>query len=83
MYNPTPNTLNVRWEPATGQVQQYRVAYAPLTGASPSESVSSFLQLKHKLSLAAEFSLRGGKSLCLVMRSEECEDTKITTSCVI
>uniref|UniRef100_A0A3P9D789 Collagen alpha-1(XII) chain n=1 Tax=Maylandia zebra TaxID=106582 RepID=A0A3P9D789_9CICH len=39
VYNPTPNTLNVRWEPATGQVQQYRVAYAPLTGASPSESV--------------------------------------------
>uniref|UniRef100_A0A3B4F2M5 Collagen type XII alpha 1 chain n=1 Tax=Pundamilia nyererei TaxID=303518 RepID=A0A3B4F2M5_9CICH len=39
VYNPTPNTLNVRWEPATGQVQQYRVAYAPLTGASPSESL--------------------------------------------
>ncbi|XP_072558937.1 collagen alpha-1(XII) chain-like isoform X3 [Paramormyrops kingsleyae] len=39
VYNPTPNTLNVRWEPATGQVQQYRVNYAPLTGVRPSEFV--------------------------------------------
>ncbi|KAG7508225.1 collagen alpha-1(XII) chain-like isoform X2 [Solea senegalensis] len=38
VYNPTPNSLNVRWEPATGQVQQYRVTYAPLTGARPAES---------------------------------------------
>lgn len=40
MYNPTPNSLNVRWEPATGQVQQYRVSYSSLTGARRSESVS-------------------------------------------
>ncbi|XP_072554842.1 collagen alpha-1(XII) chain isoform X2 [Paramormyrops kingsleyae] len=39
VYNPTTNTLNVRWEPASGQVQQYRVSYAPLTGTRPSESV--------------------------------------------
>ncbi|KAM8725153.1 collagen alpha-1(XII) chain isoform 2-T3 [Acanthopagrus schlegelii] len=39
VYNPTPNSLNVRWEPASGQVQQYRVAYAPLSGARPAESV--------------------------------------------
>uniref|UniRef100_A0A3Q4AFB8 Collagen alpha-1(XII) chain n=1 Tax=Mola mola TaxID=94237 RepID=A0A3Q4AFB8_MOLML len=39
VYNPTPNTLNVRWEPATGPVQQYRVVYAPLTGTKPSESI--------------------------------------------
>ncbi|KAM6915073.1 collagen alpha-1(XII) chain [Xenentodon cancila] len=39
VYDPTPNSLNVRWEPATGQVQQYRVTYAPLTGARPTESV--------------------------------------------
>ncbi|XP_067097113.1 collagen alpha-1(XII) chain [Osmerus mordax] len=39
VYNPTPNSLNVRWEPASGQVQQYRVIYAPLTGAKPAESV--------------------------------------------
>ncbi|XP_028250570.1 collagen alpha-1(XII) chain isoform X2 [Parambassis ranga] len=39
VYNPTTNTLNVRWEAATGPVQQYRVVYAPLTGARPSESV--------------------------------------------
>lgn len=40
VYNPTTNTLNVRWEPASGDVLQYRVAYAPLSGARPSESVS-------------------------------------------
>ncbi|KAK6490157.1 collagen alpha-1(XII) chain-like isoform X1 [Huso huso] len=39
VYNPTPNSLNVRWEPAAGQVQQYRVIYAPLSGTRPSESV--------------------------------------------
>ncbi|XP_056150871.1 collagen alpha-1(XII) chain isoform X2 [Lampris incognitus] len=39
VYNPTTNSLNVRWELATGQVQQYRVAYSPLTGVKPSESV--------------------------------------------
>ncbi|XP_039638765.1 collagen alpha-1(XII) chain isoform X1 [Perca fluviatilis] len=39
VYNPSPNSLNVRWEPASGQVQQYRVAYSPLSGARPSESV--------------------------------------------
>ncbi|XP_035534688.1 collagen alpha-1(XII) chain isoform X2 [Morone saxatilis] len=39
VYNPTPNSLNVRWEPASGQVQQYRVAYSPLSGVKPTESV--------------------------------------------
>ncbi|XP_067337696.1 collagen alpha-1(XII) chain isoform X3 [Channa argus] len=39
VYNPTPNSLNVRWEPATGQVQQYRVVYSPLAGDRPTESV--------------------------------------------
>ncbi|KAM9466860.1 collagen alpha-1(XII) chain isoform 2-T2 [Clarias gariepinus] len=39
VYNPTTNTLNVRWEPASGDVQQYRVVYSPLTGTRPSQSV--------------------------------------------
>ncbi|XP_056248925.1 collagen alpha-1(XII) chain isoform X1 [Seriola aureovittata] len=39
VFNPSTNSLNVRWEAATGPVQQYRVVYAPLTGARPSESV--------------------------------------------
>ncbi|KAG9347396.1 hypothetical protein JZ751_004963 [Albula glossodonta] len=39
VYNPTPNSLNTRWEPASGQVQQYRVVYAPLNGVRPAESV--------------------------------------------
>ncbi|KAF5909696.1 collagen alpha-1(XII) chain-like isoform X4, partial [Clarias magur] len=39
VYNPTTNTLNVRWEPASGDVLQYRVVYSPLTGTRPSQSV--------------------------------------------
>ncbi|XP_060918564.1 collagen alpha-1(XII) chain isoform X1 [Labrus mixtus] len=39
VFNPTTNTLNVRWEAATGPVQEYRVVYSPLNGAKPSESV--------------------------------------------
>ncbi|XP_042602979.1 collagen alpha-1(XII) chain-like isoform X5 [Cyprinus carpio] len=39
VYNPSPNSLNVRWEPASGQVQQYRVVYTPLSGIRPLESV--------------------------------------------
>lgn len=42
VFNPTTNTLNVRWEAATGPVQQYRVVYAPLVGNRPSESVSFY-----------------------------------------
>ncbi|KAL0170698.1 hypothetical protein M9458_035294, partial [Cirrhinus mrigala] len=38
VYNPTTNTLNVRWEPASGEVLQYRVAYSPLSGTRPSQS---------------------------------------------
>ncbi|XP_055088149.1 collagen alpha-1(XII) chain isoform X2 [Periophthalmus magnuspinnatus] len=33
VYNPTPSTLNVRWEPASGQVQQYRVNYRSAGGS--------------------------------------------------
>ncbi|XP_061901199.1 collagen alpha-1(XII) chain isoform X3 [Entelurus aequoreus] len=38
VYNPSPNSLNVRWEVASGQVQQYRVEYAPLNGAAQPQS---------------------------------------------
>ncbi|XP_059841504.1 collagen alpha-1(XII) chain-like isoform X2 [Hypanus sabinus] len=37
VYNPSPNSLNVRWTSAPGPVQQYRVVYAPLTGTRPSQ----------------------------------------------
>uniref|UniRef100_A0A8C8LPY4 Collagen alpha-1(XII) chain n=1 Tax=Oncorhynchus tshawytscha TaxID=74940 RepID=A0A8C8LPY4_ONCTS len=39
VFGPTTNTLNVRWEPASGEVVQYRVVYAPLSGTKPSESI--------------------------------------------
>uniref|UniRef100_A0A4W5MTY9 Collagen alpha-1(XII) chain n=1 Tax=Hucho hucho TaxID=62062 RepID=A0A4W5MTY9_9TELE len=37
--DPTTNSLRVRWEPAEGDVQQYRVIYAPLSGVRPAETV--------------------------------------------
>lgn len=63
VYNPTPNSLNVRWEPASGQVQQYRVAYSPLTGARRTESVSAALSrpLAHKLFISCRICLRAGR----------------------
>uniref|UniRef100_A0A8C1SU59 Collagen, type XII, alpha 1a n=1 Tax=Cyprinus carpio TaxID=7962 RepID=A0A8C1SU59_CYPCA len=39
VYNPGTNTLNVRWEPASGDVLQYRVGYTPLSGTRPPQSV--------------------------------------------
>uniref|UniRef100_A0A672RH09 Collagen alpha-1(XII) chain n=1 Tax=Sinocyclocheilus grahami TaxID=75366 RepID=A0A672RH09_SINGR len=39
VYNPTTNTLNVRWEPASGDVLQYRVGYTPLSGTRSAQSV--------------------------------------------
>lgn len=34
--DPTISTLNVRWEPAEGNVRQYRVIYVPAAGGSES-----------------------------------------------
>ncbi|KAF7652876.1 hypothetical protein LDENG_00091150, partial [Lucifuga dentata] len=40
--NPTMTTLNVRWEPAEGQVREYKVIYAPAAGGAESmETVSA------------------------------------------
>nr|XP_012997177.1 collagen alpha-1(XII) chain isoform X1 [Cavia porcellus] len=39
VYNPTPNSLDVRWDPAPGPVQQYRIVYSPADGTKPSESI--------------------------------------------
>uniref|UniRef100_A0A674DDB2 Collagen alpha-1(XII) chain n=1 Tax=Salmo trutta TaxID=8032 RepID=A0A674DDB2_SALTR len=39
VFGPTTNTLNVRWDPASGKVVQYRVVYAPLSGTKPSDSI--------------------------------------------
>ncbi|XP_039992556.1 collagen alpha-1(XII) chain isoform X4 [Xiphias gladius] len=39
VFNPSTNSLNVRWDAATGPVQMYRVIYTPQTGTRPSESL--------------------------------------------
>ena len=46
VYNPTPNSFDVRWDPAPGPVQQYRIVYSPVAGTRPSESVSNFVLLE-------------------------------------
>lgn len=46
VYNPTPNSLDVRWDSAPGPVQQYRIVYSPVAGTRPSESVSHFVVLE-------------------------------------
>lgn len=43
VYNPTPDSLSVRWEPASGRVQQYRVAYSALSGAARPKTVSGMI----------------------------------------
>ena len=32
--NPTMSTLNVRWEPASGKVKEYKVLYTPAAGGA-------------------------------------------------
>ncbi|MCV4777191.1 fibronectin type III domain-containing protein, partial [Escherichia coli] len=32
MYNATSNSLTVKWDPASGRVQKYRLAYQPSAG---------------------------------------------------
>ena len=46
VYNPTPNSLDVRWDSAPGPVQQYRIVYSPQDGTRPSESVSYAVALE-------------------------------------
>lgn len=41
VYDPTTSTLNVRWEPAEGNVRQYKVFYVPTAGG-PEEVVNTF-----------------------------------------
>lgn len=61
VYNPTPNSLNVRWKPASGQVQQYRVSYTPQTGARRTESVSKILWTL-KTAISGRICLKGWKT---------------------
>uniref|UniRef100_A0A672LG59 Collagen alpha-1(XII) chain n=1 Tax=Sinocyclocheilus grahami TaxID=75366 RepID=A0A672LG59_SINGR len=43
VYNPTTNTLNVLWEPASGDVLQYRVVYTPLSGTRSCTATTNVL----------------------------------------
>ncbi|XP_078085516.1 collagen alpha-1(XII) chain-like isoform X2 [Mustelus asterias] len=39
VFNPSTNSLNVRWTNAPGPVQQYRVVYTPLSGTRPAHYI--------------------------------------------
>ncbi|XP_068137600.1 collagen alpha-1(XII) chain isoform X2 [Hyperolius riggenbachi] len=39
VYNPTTNSLNVRWDPALGPVQQYKISFIPLHSTSKPLSI--------------------------------------------
>lgn len=49
--DPTTSSLKVRWEPAEGNVRQYRIFYVPATGGAedmvrrPTESVKLRMQV--------------------------------------
>lgn len=55
VYNPTPHSLDVRWDPAPGPVQQYRIVHSPEAGTRPPESVSNLviLELRQRISDSA------------------------------
>ncbi|XP_061479123.1 collagen alpha-1(XII) chain isoform X1 [Rhineura floridana] len=40
VYNATSNSLTVKWDPATGRVQRYRIVYQPETGDGPEQSTT-------------------------------------------
>ncbi|XP_038672798.1 collagen alpha-1(XII) chain-like isoform X2 [Scyliorhinus canicula] len=40
VFNPSTNSLNVRWTSAPGPVQQYRVIYTPQTGTRPAQYIT-------------------------------------------
>ncbi|XP_055495106.1 collagen alpha-1(XII) chain-like isoform X1 [Leucoraja erinacea] len=40
VYNATPHSLTVKWDPAVGRVRGYRIIYAPLTGDPIDETVT-------------------------------------------
>lgn len=40
VYNETTTSLNARWNPAPGPVQNYRISYVPTSGGRP-QTVSS------------------------------------------
>lgn len=42
VYNATSHSLTVKWDPASGRVQRYRIIYQPISGDGPEQSVTNF-----------------------------------------
>ena len=40
VYNATSNSLTVKWDPASGRVQKYRITYQPSTGEGNEQTVN-------------------------------------------
>lgn len=44
VYNATSNSLTVKWDPASGRVQKYRITYQPSTGEGNEQTVICFVK---------------------------------------
>lgn len=44
VYNATSNSLTVKWDPASGRVQKYRITYQPSTGEGSEQTVICFVK---------------------------------------
>lgn len=44
VYNATSNSLTIKWDPASGRVQKYRITYQPSTGEGTEQTVICFIQ---------------------------------------
>lgn len=42
VYNATSHSLTVKWDPASGRVQRYKIIYQPINGDGPEQSVINF-----------------------------------------
>jgi hypothetical protein len=45
VYNATSNSLTVKWDPASGRVQKYRLTYQPSTGEGNEQTVICFVKM--------------------------------------
>lgn len=58
VYNATSNSLTVKWDPAIGRVQKYRITYKPTTGEGSEQTVICFIKKKLLLGQILPFPLQ-------------------------
>ena len=73
VYNATSNSLTVKWDPASGRVQKYRITYQPSTGEGNEQTVICL----EKRYLVAFFFSSSSHSRCFVSQTYCCESYEI------